>query len=234
MQTEARTLGEVLPAITTAAMAATGSPALSIVPKTCSEAEEALRYLRALPDRLNDQQLAEVRDIARRSIPPAVPVSPMQFAKAMRRLSVLSRRADDDSTGEVRLEVYGRMLGHYPAEAIAYMTRAILATEQWFPSPAQCLRVIERWSRSDDAVRAQALARSRYEAENTLRWQELCDRFRRACLGEIEIPQGEIDALPDLIKRRLDCEMLLRFGLDGVWRVRRKPQPQIEAGPCDG
>lgn len=221
MQSEARTLGEVLPAITPIG-AETGSPALSIVPKMLCEATQALERLRSLPERLTDADLAEVRVIARRSLPPVVPVSPLQFTKAMRRLSVLSRRADDDNTGEERLEVYARMLGHYPAEAIAFMTRTILATEQWFPSPAQCLRVLERWARNDAAVEAQGLARHIYQAELERRWQEISDRFRSACRGEIEIPQDEIDALPETIKRRLDCEMLLWIGRNGRWEVRRK------------
>lgn len=229
MHSEARTLGEVLPTITSGAAVETGSPGLSIVPKTPCEATLALAWLQALPERLSDRELAEVRAIARRDLPPEVPVSPLQFTKAMRRLSVLSRRADDDNTGEERLEVYARMLGHYPAEAIAFMTRTILTTEQWFPSPAQCLRVLERWSRNDAAVQAQGLARTMCQAELEHRWQEILDRFRSARRGEIEIPQAEIDALPDPIKRRLDCEMLLWIGLSGQWEVRRKPELQVSA-----
>ncbi|MFX9023888.1 hypothetical protein ABTN14_20080, partial [Acinetobacter baumannii] len=77
--------------------------------------------------------------------------------------------------------------GSYPAEAIGYMVRTVLETCDWFPSPRQCLDILEHWERRDDAVEARYLARSRCNAENERRWSDLVERFRQACDGDEQI-----------------------------------------------
>jgi hypothetical protein len=186
-----------------------------------------MAYLAGLPARLDDSQLATVREIARAPLPALPPCSSAQFAAALRKLSILPRRADDDTTGEERVKVYARLLGSYPADAIGFMVRRALETLEWFPSPAQCLAIIGDWERRDGFNEAREQARRALRSESEYRWAELRERLKLASYGEIEIPQAEIDAYPDAIKRALDCEMLLWMGPSGRWEVRRSKRPDL-------
>jgi hypothetical protein len=216
MQSNTNQFGQTALRIVEASAEATGSPAHSTALKPPSDTAETLTFLRSLPARLDDTQLARVREIAQSSLVPLPPVSPKQFVAAMRKLSILPRRADDEMTGEERVKVYARMFGSYPAEAIGYMTRRALEECQWFPTPAQCLNIIGGYQRSDQA---RSIARAYLHHETERRWAEMRARYALACRGGCEIPQDEIDALPEYTKRALADAYLLRFGPDG-WGLR--------------
>lgn len=173
--------------------------------------------LAALPERLNDHQLAQADMIARSITIAHPPATSEHFAACLRSMAILPRKADDESKGEHRAKLFARLLGGYSDEALAVMTRTVLETCEWFPSPATCKAILDGWIAKHPADGVKALARSRSEAERLARFNDLCALVPA-------MPQAEIDALPDRIKWALDDKMILRRLPNGQF-VLRTPDP---------
>lgn len=165
-----------------------------------------MAYLATLPDRLDDAAMARVNEIANTPLPPLRATSPEHFASCLRSLSILPRRADDDCTGEHRAKLYARMLGHLPAEAISFLARTALEHCQWFPSIAECLEIVARWQRNDDAVRARRYAAVRAASEHEARFREL-----KIAILKGEVTEADLAALPERTLRMLDEIGLIRM-----------------------
>lgn len=176
-----------------------------------------LTVLHNLPARLDDQLLAKVERIARLPVPPAKPCPEDFFLQCMRTLSTLPARADDRTTGELRLAVLKMHLGRYPKSALAFLTEKATAECRFFPSPAECLAILNRWERSDGPYRASCVARRALSRE----LQERLDSARRA-LRAGEATQQQVDALNDRAKRILATEGLL---FDGTYQIRPRWKP---------
>lgn len=150
---------------------------------------------------------------------PALPrCSDDQFNKSMRALSMLPRRGDDDTTGELRVEIYQAMLGHYPNAAIRFMSATALSELEWFPSPKQCLDILRRWKRSDGEGQKRSRAAAMVRAEHQARFDATMTQLELR-----EFDQAQIDALPERT-RSIGAERgFLRLHDDGVYRARPVP-----------
>jgi hypothetical protein len=76
------------------------------------------------------------------------PASVLQITKHLTFLAAtLPSKAVDDETGKMRVAVYSRILGDFSNEALAYMARRACAELQWFPTPRQCLELLQEYRR---------------------------------------------------------------------------------------
>lgn len=144
-----------------------------------------------------------------------VAASPDQIAKHLSFLAAaLPSRAVDEESAKMRFAVYQKILGAYPAGAIAFMARRACETLDWFPTPRQCLNLIR------DYVSAPG------QRETALRlchdfWQQEFDRFIDA-LRAGEIDQAAIDAKPERWRRIAVERGYLRRMTDGSFVIRRQ------------
>lgn len=156
-----------------------------------------------------------MEEVAAAPLPPLPPCEDGDFAELIRAMTILPRRADDEVTGELRNAFYRRKLRGYPHEAIKFMVSTVLDTLNWFPTIAQCLEIIGRWERRDEAVQRKASAANLARAERQARFDDVMSALERR-----EFDQQAIDALP-LRMREIGVERgFLRLHDDGVFRAR--------------
>lgn len=172
-----------------------------------------LLVLQDLPDRLDDRTLALVEEIARLPAPPLVPVGEQHFNQCMRTLTVLPSRDDDELTAKLRLALYRQHFGHLPAEAWSFLVKHATMECRFFPTPAECKAILDRWSRKDGPWRAHQLAQTRARQERQARFDDTFARFR-----EGTITQQEVDQLPERWKRIAATQGYVRE--DGTYRLR--------------
>ncbi len=197
---------------TAAARVQTSAPQCS-APSTVDWTRVDLTFLADLPDRLDDRQLQAVDRIAQLPAPTLLPASEDHFLKCMRTLTLLPAKQEDDLSAELRIAVWRKHFGSYPAEALSFLTECATLECRFFPSPAECKAILDRWSRTDGPWRAHQLAQLRAIRERQARFDEVMARFR---VGEIS--QAEVDQLPDRWKRIAATQGYLRE--DGTYRLR--------------
>jgi hypothetical protein len=196
---------------------ATASPRLVIASSMPTMAE-----LIEMPTPLSKTDLAVV-SAAAMHCPDLAPCGDVYFAKCVRIISTLPHRASDDTSGELMLAVYRRMLGHYSAGAIGYLTEAVLTRCKWMPTIAECIDIITGWDRNDEPYRVHL--RAGWMLNNHR--QEIYDRLMDD-ISSRRLSQDQIDALPDAIKRRSFTYGHLHC-VNGRWEYRTyAPAFQIE------
>ena len=117
------------------------------------------------------------------------PASVTQLARHLEYLAAtLPRQGTDEETGEKRTAVYARILGGYSNDALAYMARKACETLNWFPTPKQCLDILQGY-RAPTSEKDQALS--------------LCHRFQQGRFEEFvadlqadRATQDDVDAAP--------------------------------------
>ena len=154
-----------------------------------------LETLKALPARLDDQQMQMVSSIAKAELPSPVPTDDRHFAACMKALSILPRRRDDEATGEVRLKIFRSTMGHLAREQLDWLTREAVKSFEWFPSVKQLLDLAEKWTRADEAVEARRLAKKRMNAEIQYRIRE------QSRVKAPPITQDAVDAMSPEMQR---------------------------------
>lgn len=87
-----------------------------------------------------------------------VPVETRELAKQLQFIeATLPSKNTDEQSGQMRTAVYARILGGYTKEALSYMTERVCKELDWFPTPRQCLEILERYtpppSKKDKALR---------------------------------------------------------------------------------
>lgn len=188
--------------------------------------------LTALPARLDDKLLSQVRAIALSAPPAYAPCDREHFDKCMRSLAILPRKADDDVKGDLRHQLYWRKLQTYPAAAMSWLVEQGLEQFEWFPSVKQCKDLLDVWPSPTKARLWRTIAHRKVEEELRLRFEDLCDRVRRR-----ELTEEEINALPDRVKSRLDCACLIIGEKPGPFEpmvYRLRPPPPEEQSPQAG
>lgn len=137
---------------------------------------------------------------------------PQQIARHLEFLAAtLPSRATDDHSAKMRFAVYSRFLMEYSNEALAFMAREACIRFDWFPTPRQCLLILEEWNSPDrdTALRqCQTYWQDRHEA-----WLDL--------LATGDAAQADIDAVPDQWKRIAVEHGHLRRMADGQYILRR-------------
>lgn len=134
-----------------------------------SSAASTLAMLRNLPARLDDQQLAQVAAIAKSDLPSLPPMTADEFDKGMNALSILPRRKDDETTGEVRLRIFRQALGRMARVQFIWIVARAIERSKFFPSIKELLDIGQEWKRWDDACEAQREARVRMAREQDQR-----------------------------------------------------------------
>ncbi|MGK2908762.1 MAG: hypothetical protein ACSLE1_03035 [Sphingobium sp.] len=117
------------------------------------------------------------------------PASILQVTKHLTFLAAtLPSKAIDDETGKMRVAVYSRILGEFSNDALAYMARKACETLDWFPTPRQCLEILQGY-RAPVTERSEALS--------------LCHRFWQGRFEEFifdlknrAISQEAVDTVP--------------------------------------
>lgn len=130
----------------------------------------------------------------------------------------------DDTTGKMRFSVYYRMLSGYSDRALAYMSRKVCERHDWFPTPHQCLEILEGYH-EPPSPQATALAYCRHF------WAERLDNFldtlkAGTCLQEM------IDGVPDQWRRIAAEQGYLRRMPDGSYVVRNRVQISSSLTPA--
>ena len=100
----------------------------------------------------------ELRSIALAMPIENVPVETRELAKQLQFIeATLPSKNTDEQSGQMRTAVYARILGGYTKEALSYMTERVCKELDWFPTPRQCLEILERYtappSKKDKALR---------------------------------------------------------------------------------
>lgn len=166
--------------------------------------------LTRLPDRLDDQQLAAVREIAEAPLPTLPICDERTFGQALRMmLAALPRRNADDISGELFVAAYERQLGHLNRFQVEYLMDKALQRCRWFPTISECIEIAGEWRRDDEALRRKREAESMVRSEEHARhW----DRHRiHNEYRERKLTQADVDKMtPVLVDIGLTCGALRR------------------------
>lgn len=162
-----------------------------------------MAFLDNLPDRLDDEQLGALEAIAVAPLPALPSTDERHFAQCLRTMAILPSRADDETTAKLRFALYFRHFGHLPAEAINFLAERATLECRFFPTPAECQAILNRWRRSDNAEAYRSRAMVAAQRERQTRFDALLKDLAAGALD-----QSAIDALPEKVKR---------IGVDRAW-----------------
>ena len=207
----AKPIGETLPAVMASATPETGSSAIS----TTRFSELDLAVLDSLPKRLSDTLLTKVEAIANCPLPAVEPCDEDQFDMAMRSLSILPRKGDDEATGKLRRNLYYRKLQGFSNEAVGYLCSKALETCKFFPTISECLGILKGHDSRHMAIEAQEKAKVAVRNELQHRME---DTMTALCRGDLDGEQ--IAALPERIRSIAEARGLLWNDGDGKYRPR--------------
>lgn len=212
--TEARRISDLLPDSATTEMVSSATSTIA----SLRLADLDLKVLENLPKRLSDGLMAHLEMIVSCPLPPDVSCDDGHFAQVMRSLSILPRRADDEISGKLRTGLYERMLGGFSDEGLSYMCERVLATCTFFPSIAECLKILEKWDNRALAKQAQEKAKNALRHERQFRMEETM----------LSLMKGELDgdaiaALPEGIRDIALTRALIWADPDGTFRPRPDP-----------
>lgn len=148
--------------------------------------------------------------------PPVEHCDPAVFAKTMRSLSILPRKADDELTGELRVHLYRRMLGTYPTAVISFLCEEVLRRCKWFPSIAECIEIIADFPGGlTDLAKGKAIAAARIRFETQARFEEAMAKLKARAM-----PQADIDAMPLFWRQAGETSGFLKVEPDGRYVAR--------------
>ena len=106
---------------------------------------------------LTVSECAELRSIALAMPTEHIPVETRELAKQLQYIeATLPSKNVAEQAGQMRTAVYARLLGGYTKEALSYMTERVCRELDWFPTPRQCLAILEDYrppaTRKDKAL----------------------------------------------------------------------------------
>jgi hypothetical protein len=128
--------------------------------------------------------------------------------------SSLPGKATDADTGRKRVAVYVRLLQDFTPEAIKYLTEVSIRTLEWFPTPRQCLTILESFN--DHHANRLHKARTALRAFTDGQFQIFTGRLEAG-----EVPQSWLDEQPEQWCRIAVERGLLRRLDDGSF-IQRK------------
>lgn len=169
-------------------------------------------------ERLDDQQIATLRDTANLPLPVRTICPDGRFAEAMRSLTILPRKADDKVTGDLRLRLYRWQLREFSEGDINFLVKEALANCKFFPTPAECLAILGRRDGPvERAKRLQGAAQGRIRREMQQRYLDWLTQLRRG-----DLTQAEVDAAPPRWCAVGETQGLLRKTETGAFVLRGK------------
>jgi hypothetical protein len=166
------------------------------------ESEDECRALQAWAETASDRvPTASAEQIARH----------LEFLAA-----TLPSKNVDEATGKMRFAVYYKILGDYSDHALAYMSRKVCEKHDWFPTPHQCLEILDGY-RAPTSDKEYALIHcARF-------WQQKFDNFLDTLKAGTCV-QEMIDTVPDQWRRIATEQGYLRRTPDGSYVVRNRVQ----------
>jgi len=172
--------------------------------------------------------------IATMPLPPLATGDAQFLDRCLRMLTTLPRRKDDEVTGKLRVRAYELAIGTYPKSALEFLVAEALRTCRFFPSTSECVEILGRWERNDEALRSRRSAELAVRREQQARFDEAMRR-----LAAEASDQSEIDALPERWKRMAETYGYLWREEDGSYvlrsaRSRQLPEPVQRAEPSCG
>lgn len=170
--------------------------------------------------RLDDAQLASAEAIAAAPLPVLAQADAQFLAQCLRMLDTLPRRKDDDVSGQLRVRAYEIAIGATPKEAVEFMVTEALRTCKFFPSTSECVEILSRWSRNDEALRERQRAEVAARHERQARFD---DAMRR--LSTNQCTPDEIARLPARWKEMAETYGYLRREDDGSYSQRSVTVP---------
>ena len=186
---------------------------------TLSTAGSTLEMLKALPDRLDDEQFALVRQIARAPVPELPRIGSEAFAKAMKMLDTLPRRRDDADSGELRYRVYEIGLRDLPAKQIWWTVEEAIRERKFCPSVREFRDLAKGWVRQDEALEVNRLARRLAASEINARHLDSLPKPP----DPPPLTQEQVDAMtPEFINLGLKTGALIK---DETGKVVVNPEP---------
>jgi hypothetical protein len=169
----------------------------------------------ALAVRLTDSQLAAAEALAAAPLPALVAADTQFFAQCLRLLDTLPRRKDDDVGGQLRVRAYELAIGKRSKVELEFMVTEALRNSKFFPSTSECVEILSRWSRDDEAVKERNRAETAARHERQARFDDVMRRLSRG-----ECDQAAIDALPYRWKTMAETYGYLRCDEDGRFVLR--------------
>lgn len=89
----------------------------------------------------------ELRSVALAMPMENIPVETRELAKQLQFIeATLPSKNTDEQSGQMRTAVYARILGGYTKEAISYMTERVCKELDWFPTPRQCIEILDSYT----------------------------------------------------------------------------------------
>lgn len=168
--------------------------------------------------RLSNEELASAIVVAAAPLPALEMADTVFLAQILRMMDVLPRRADDSVGGKLRHRAYELVISRYPRQALEFLATEALRACKFYPSTTECVEILARWRRDDDAVRSKLAASTAVRHERQARFDGAMAR-----LAAGEASQAEIDAMPEQWKSVGETRSYLWRHEDGSYtaRVRR-------------
>lgn len=126
----------------------------------------------------------------------------------------------DEEGGKQRTAVYARLLDGFSNDALAFMSRRVCETLDWFPTPRQCLDILDRY-RPAQSERERAL--SLCHAFDRGQFEDFLAAFERK-----EATRDSIMLVPEQWRRIAMERGYLRLMQDGAFVIRAPYVPDVE------
>ncbi|WP_159829136.1 hypothetical protein [Novosphingobium sp. TCA1] len=172
--------------------------------------------------RLSNDQLAAAMVVAAAPLPALEMADEVFLAQILRMMDGLPRRADDSVGGKLRHRAYELVIGRYPRQALEFLATEALHGCKFYPSTSECVEILKRWRRDDDAVRSKLAASTAVRHEQQARFD---DAMTRLAAGEVS--QAEIDAMPERWKSVGETRAYLWRHEDGSYTARIRPEEML-------
>lgn len=139
--------------------------------------------------------------------------------------AALPSRRSDEQAGRMRATVYAAVLSGYSDAALGWMAQRACATLDWFPTPHQCLEILQDW-------REPVTARARADALCLTYWQGQYEAFAAALADGTATAADVARAKPRWCA--IACERgLLRRLDDGSYVIRTLWQGPLRQRPME-
>ena len=151
-----------------------------------------------------------------------VPVTVEQLGKHLEFMAAaLPSKVVDKQTGKMRAAVYAKILGKFSNAAIAFMARRACETLEWFPTPSQCLAILDMHIGAP-GDKQQALHFCQQF------WQQRHEAFL-ASLEAGDATDAQVAEVPEQWRKIAVEKGYLRRLDDGSYVIRQRPAPEPEA-----
>ena len=194
--------------------------ALPTTSSTPAETSLTLKPLIRLPTTV--EECRSLKEWAETQATDVIPVTSEQLAKHLAFMAAaLPSKVVDKQTAQMRVAVYLKILGKFSNAAIAFMARRACETLEWFPTPSQCLAILDMHIGAP-GDKQQALHFCQQF------WQQRHEAFL-ASLEAGDATDAQVAEVPEQWRKIAVEKGYLRRLDDGSYVIRQRPAPDPEA-----